>query len=43
MQNAALKAKLSEEELKRLQETIVDHEKNIRALNGEIGRLRLQH
>lgn len=40
MQTPAMKAKLSPEELTRLQETMVGHEKNMRALRAEIGRVR---
>ena len=42
LQTPAMKAKLSEDELKRLQETLLDHEKNMRALNAEISRVRLR-
>lgn len=37
----AMQGKLSPDDLKRLQETAVDHEKNIRSLNAEIGRVKL--
>jgi hypothetical protein len=40
MQTPALKAKLNAQEAVRLQETLLDHEKNIRALHAEIGRAR---
>ena len=36
----AMQSKLAPDELKRLQETVVDHEKNIRSLNAEIERVR---
>jgi hypothetical protein len=42
LQDPALKAGLSASDLKRLGETAMDHEKNIRALNAEIGRVRLR-
>lgn len=37
----AMQAKLTADELKRVQETAADHERNIRALNVEIGRVKL--
>lgn len=40
MQTPAMKEKLSPEEQTRLQETLVDHERNMRALKAEIGRVR---
>lgn len=40
LQNPAMRAKLDPEQLKRLQETTLEHEKNIRALTSEIGRAR---
>ncbi len=38
LQDPAMRAKLDAEQLKRLQETTLAHEKNIRALHSEIGR-----
>lgn len=40
MQTPAMRSKLSSDELARLQETMVDHEKNMRSLNAEISRAR---
>jgi hypothetical protein len=37
----AMQAKLTPDELRRVQETAADHEKNIRSLNAEIGRVKL--
>jgi len=42
VQTPALKAKLSAEELARVETGLADHEKNLRSLNAEIGRMRLQ-
>ena len=41
LQTPEMKAKLDDEGLKRLQETIIEHGKNIRALQAEISRVRL--
>ena len=41
LQSPTLRNKLSGDELKRLEETALDHEKNLRALNAEIGRARI--
>jgi len=38
LSNAGLRAKLDPEQLKRLQETTLEHERNIRALTSEINR-----
>jgi hypothetical protein len=38
LQSPAMRAKLDPEQLKRLQETTLEHEKNIRALTSEINR-----
>ena len=42
VQTPALKAKLSTDDLARVEAGLVDHERNVRSLNAEIGRVRIQ-